>query len=219
MAKNKLQKYARVKHLPNVTISEFSESDQTVAYPWDDPCHEGMKRVLELGCGKGEHTLAFAASNPSWFCVGIDYKSHRICVGAQKAMDKGLENVHFFRVQIESLKEFFTEHSIHEIWLTFPDPHPKKRSIKSRLSAPSFLDMYAYLLVPGGTVHLKTDSDLLYNYTLESVKSWGGKVVAASDDIHASEDTLLGARSVASTFEGKALSKGLTIKYMTFTLP
>ena len=57
----------------------------------------------------------------------------------------------------------FVQHSIHEIWLTFPDPHPKKRTIKNRLSAVPFLDAYAHLLIPGGKVHLKTDSDLLYN--------------------------------------------------------
>ncbi|SDU58576.1 tRNA (guanine-N7-)-methyltransferase [Desulfobacula phenolica] len=218
MAKNKLHRYERVKHLPNVTFSVFGDSRLPCTYPWYDERYKGMERILELGCGKGEHSLAFAAANPLKLCVGIDSKSHRICVGAEKAVAECLENVLFLRVRIERIKEFFAENSIHEIWLTFPDPHLKNRAIKSRLSAPLFLDLYAHLLVPGGIVHLKTDSDLFYDYTGKSVEQFGGRVVAASDNIHATDCNLPGARDIVSAFENTALSKGLNIKYMAFTL-
>lgn len=218
MAKNKLHKYERVKHLPNVTFSVFGESHSPHTYPWYDKRYDGMKKILELGCGKGEYSLAFATADPLKFCVGIDCKSHRICVGAEKALAEELENVHFLRVRIERLKEFFVKNSIHEIWLTFPDPHPKTRSIKSRLSTASFLDLYAYLLVPGGTVHLKTDSDHLYNYTQTSVRQWGGDIITKSNNIHGKKANIPGTCDIVSTFENIARSQGLTIKYMAFTL-
>jgi len=218
MAKNKLLKYERVKHLPNVTFSKFGESKSPLSYTWYDKQYRTMKKILELGCGKGEHSLAFAAAGSKNMCIGIDSKSHRICVGAEKAISLGLDNVHFLHARIEDLDEFFTEHSIQEIWLTFPDPHPKTRTIKNRLSGPSFLDTYAHLLVPGGTVHLKTDSDLLYNYTRESVEQWGGKIIGRSCDIHGIDSAATLATAIVSTFENKALKKGATIKYMAFTL-
>lgn len=218
MAKNKRQRYERVKHLPNVTFSLFGQSGPPFSYPWHDDRYQGMERILELGCGKGEHSLAFAAADPRKLCVGVDSKSHRICVGAEKAIAQGLETVFFLRGRIERIREFFVRHSIHEIWLTFPDPHPKKRSIKCRLSSSPFLDTYAHVLMPGGTVHLKTDSDLLYNYTGESVNLWGGRVVAASDDIHRPGDNTPCARDIISTFEKTARSQGATIKYIAFTL-
>ena len=218
MAKNKLLKYERVKHLPNVTVSVFGKPGLSCTYPWYQERYKGMERILELGCGKGEYSLAFAAANPLKLYVGIDYKSHRICVGAEKALEQGLENVLFLRARIERIKEFFIEQSIHEIWLTFPDPHLKNREIKSRLSAAPFLDVYAHLLVPKGIVHLKTDNDLLYKYTRDSVKGWGGHVVTASDYIHGIDCSGIGASDIVSTFENTALSKGLTIKYMAFTL-
>jgi tRNA (guanine-N7-)-methyltransferase len=218
MAKTKLHKYQRVKHLPNVTFSAFGESELLCTHPWYQKRYKGMERILELGCGKGEHSLAFAASNPLKLCVGIDYKSHRICVGAEKAVAQDLENILFLCVRIERIKEFFPEHSIHEIWLTFPDPHPKNRAIKSRLSASPFLDTYSRLLVPGGMVYLKTDNKLFYDYTRESVEQWGGHVVAESYDIHGTDGNSLGTQDIISTFENTALSKGLTIKYMAFTL-
>ncbi|MBU0971332.1 MAG: tRNA (guanosine(46)-N7)-methyltransferase TrmB [Proteobacteria bacterium] len=223
MAKTKLHKYERVRHLPNVTFSELGESESPGAYPWHGACYKGMERVLELGCGKGEHTLAFAAADPFRLFVGIDSKSHRICVGAEKALALGLDNVQFLRVRIERIREFFSPRSIQEIWLTFPDPHLKNRTVKNRLSAAPFLDIYAHLLIPGGRVHLKTDNEVLYAYTRESVETWGGRVVAAVNDIHGGQtsgdnDSGFGARGIVSSFEASARSKGAAIRYLAFTL-
>jgi tRNA (guanine-N7-)-methyltransferase len=218
MPKNKRYRRERVKHLPNVTLSALGKSQPPLSYPWYAARYEGMKKILELGCGKGAYSLASAAADPRKLCVGIDYKSHRICVGAEKAIADGLENVQFLRVRIERIREFFVEHSIHEICLIFPDPHPKKRAIKCRLSGPPFLDTYATLLIPGGTVYLKTDSRLLYNYTRESVGRWGGRVVEASDNIHGINYSPRCAREVVSPYEDAARSRGTTIKYMAFKL-
>jgi len=223
MGKTKLHKYERVKHLPNVTFTRFGESNLPRGYPWYADAYKGMEKVLELGCGKGEHSLAFAAVNPGKLYLGIDSKSHRICVGAEKAISVGLENVLFLQTRIERIQDFFIPQSIHEIWLTFPDPHLKTRAIKNRLSAPLFLDTYARLLVPGGRVHLKTDSEPLFEYTRESVQEWGGQVVAAVDDLHeadrhGAEDSRLGAPDIISAFEQAAQSRGATVRYLAFTL-
>ncbi|MFH2060847.1 MAG: tRNA (guanosine(46)-N7)-methyltransferase TrmB [Pseudomonadota bacterium] len=218
MAKNKLHKYERVKHLSNVTFSEFGKSQSPDSYPWYEKQYACMEKVLELGCGKGEHCLGFAAAHPGKLFVGIDSKSHRMCVGAEKAIAQGLDNIHFLRAWIEDIEAFFVKHSIHEIWLTFPDPLLKNREIKSRLSGPLFLDAYANLLIPGGCVFLKTDSEELYYYTQKSVEQWGGRVVAKTDNIHEDPDNPLYAGKVVSAFEKIALLKGNTIKFMAFQL-
>jgi tRNA (guanine-N7-)-methyltransferase len=218
MPKNKLQKHQRVINLPNVTITESDSSISPGAYPWHENRYDGMQRVLELGCGKGEHSLAFAAANPEILYVGVDRKSHRICVGAEMALAMGLENVQFLRARIECLETFFAKQSIDQIWLTFPDPHPKPRASDRRLSAPPFLDSYAKLLIPGGKVFLKTDSDLLFDYTRESVHRWGGHVVEVSDDLYKTGDGRIDAREVVSAFERAARSQGETIKYLAFEL-
>ena len=218
MPKNKHKRYKRVKQLPNVIFSDLGKAPGPCPYSWDDGKYQGMKKVLELGCGKGEHTLAFAAADPGRLCIGIDSKSHRICVGAETALDRGLENVLFLHAKIEYLEAFFKEQSIDEIWLTFPDPHLKNRTAKHRLTGERFLNSYAKLLNPGGTVFLKTDSNSLYTYTRESVERWGGCVTAVSDDIFREDQGYPAARDVASAFQEKALIQGGTIKFVAFKL-
>ncbi len=218
MPKNKRQKHERLTHLPNVTLAELGESRPPEDHPWYGAFGEGMETILELGCGKGEHSLAFGAANPKRRYVAVDRKSHRLCVGAERAIAEKIDNVHFLRSRIEDIPAFFAEHTIREIWLTFPDPHPKHRTRKCRLSATPFLEIYARLLTPDGSVHLKTDSDPLFAFTQDSVARWGGRVIAACDDLHAPEHSSIGAATVVSAYDRLAQSRGLAVKYMAFTL-
>jgi len=218
MARNKFHKLQRVNHLSNVTFSVLNETRLPGSYPWYHERYDGMERILELGCGKGEHSLAFAAANPGRLYVGVDRKSDRMCVGAEEALARGLDNVHFLRAGAERVREFFTDRCIHEIWLTFPLPHHAGSKMKHRLTAPPFLDIYAHLLKPGGKVHLKTDSELLYRYTRDSVEQWGGQVIIETNDLHANDDAVLEGRNVVSAFEKTACSQGRSIKYLAFTV-
>lgn len=218
MPKNKLKKYARVRQLPNVTFAGFGVSPPPGAYPWDAERFKGMEKILELGCGKGEHALAFARENPGRLYVGVDNKSHRICVGAEKAMQAGLANILFLHARIERIREFFFAHAISEIWLTFPDPYPKNQTIKFRLTAGPFLETYAHLLVPGGIVHLKTDSAMFFDFTCESVAARGGRILEAVDDIHAADTGRPEIAHVVSAYEKAARERGDIIKYMAINL-
>ncbi len=218
MPKNKRHKYERVKQLPNVTLSESCGSHTLEAYPWHANRYAKMQTVLELGCGKGEHSIAFAAANPRRLYVGIDYKSHRMCVGAERAMAKGLSNVLFLRTRAECLRDFFSNHSIHAIWLTFPDPHLKNRKSKCRLTAAPFLDIYADLLVPDGTVHVKTDSARFCRFSRESVQRWGGREVAYVVDWHGSVSSPSEKRKMISAYEVAALYRGAMIRHLAFKL-
>lgn len=127
--------------------------------------------VLELACGKGEYTIGLAQAFPDKNFIGVDIKGDRIARGSKVAQTLGLTNVAFLRTDINFLHEFFVEGEINEVWITFPDPQPRPRQEKHRLTHPRFLSIYRQLLVKGGSLHLKTDNPGLFNYSLFTIRN------------------------------------------------
>lgn len=171
--------------------------------------------VLELGCGKGEYTVALAEQNPAFNYIGIDIKGARIWTGAKLSLQKGLTNVGFLRTNIEMIAHFFAPGEVDEIWLTFPDPQMKK--VTKRLTATNFLVNYGKFLRPGGLIHLKTDSPFLFTYTCAMVELNRFPVQELITDVHAltPPDPVL---AIQTYYEQQWISRGLTIKYIRFEL-
>lgn len=174
--------------------------------------------VLELGCGKGEYTIALAERDHSRNHVGVDIKGARLWKGAKHATLHGMSNVAFMRARIEFIQAYFAPGEVSEIWLTFPDPQYK--SPNSRLSSPVFLERYRKFLVSGGVVHLKTDSKYLHEYTKAVCAANGLEVLACTDDLYAdhSESIPGVAREVQTFYESIFLEQGYKISYMSFRI-
>src|ERR1700754_5164524 len=110
---------------------------------------------------------------PWMYFIGIDFRGNRILRGAKTALEDGVPNVGFLRIQIETLLDYFAPGEIDEIWITFPDPQPQLSREKKRLTSARFLEMYKIVLKPGGFVNLKTDNDDLHAYTAEKIAKTG----------------------------------------------
>jgi len=139
--------------------------------------------VLELGCGKGDYTIALAERHPEINYIGVDIKGARLWKGAKYATENKLPNVAFLRTRIEFIEAFFGPEEVSEIWLTFSDPQ-LRGSENSRLSSPLFLERYRKFLKPAGIIHLKTDSRFLYEYTSAVCKVNGLPILASGTDIY-----------------------------------
>ena len=189
--------------------------DQPIKGHWNsDMFHRDAPIVLELGCGKGEYTIALSEKYPSKNFIGVDIKGARLWKGAKYATENSLVNVAFLRTRIEFITAFFAPDEVSEIWITFADPQPKCPS--KRLTHPDFLDRYRTFLKPGGLVHLKTDSLLLHEFTLDTAPSAGFKVLMHDPDIYSSHSTsgLSEIRDVKTFYERQFLAKGLPITYL-----
>ena len=139
--------------------------------------------VLELGCGKGDYTIALAQRHPEINYIGVDIKGARLWKGAKFATENALPNVAFLRTRIEFIDAFFGPGEVSEIWLTFSDPQ-LRGSENARLSSPLFLERYRRFLRPGGFIHLKTDSRYLYEYTQAVCQVNDLQVLAFGTDIY-----------------------------------
>ncbi len=139
--------------------------------------------VLELGCGKGDYTIALALRNPDINYIGVDIKGARLWKGAKYATENALPNVAFLRTRIEFIDAFFGPGEVSQIWLTFSDPQ-LRGSENARLSSPLFLARYRNFLRPGGLVHLKTDSRYLYEYTQAVCKVNNLQLLAYGTDVY-----------------------------------
>ena len=174
--------------------------------------------VLELGCGKGEYTVGLAEKYPEKNFIGIDIKGARMWKGARESYLKKLPNAAFLRTRIEFIRSFFAPGEVEEIWLTFPDPQPKRKREKKRLSGPVFLNLYRSFLRNNGIVHLKTDSRELYDYTLSVVTANSLDILNSLTDLYNElpGDPLL---SIKTYYEEIFLKQGIPITYLAFRLP
>jgi tRNA (guanine-N7-)-methyltransferase len=225
MGKNKIRRFAAMKEFEHVVepqLTDVQVGDFHLKGNWHrDFFQNDNPIVLELGCGKGEYAVGLAKKYPNKNFLGVDIKGSRMFVGAKEALDEGMNNVGFLRTRIEFIHAFFATNEIDEIWLTFSDPQPNKP--KKRLTYKRYIDMYRGFLKPGGIVHLKTDSDLLYESTHFEIAEYGYQIIQDSNDLYGSliqdldADTqeILG---IKTHYETLFSAKGFKIKYIKFTI-
>lgn len=217
MSKRKLAKFAELKVLPNVvevSYDDLQKGPMELYGNWGSRFFENDHPiVLELGCGKGEYTVGLAEKFPGKNFIGIDIKGSRIWTGAKASFEKGLKNAAFLRTYVELLPSFFAPGEISEIWITFPDPQMKKQ--RKRLTSTSLIEHYRKVMKGGGLIHLKTDSNFLFQYTSAMIQHNHFSVEVETDDLYGSPyaDETLGIRTY---YEQQWLSRGIKIKYLRF---
>ena len=172
--------------------------------------------VLELGCGKGEYSVALGRRHPEKNFIGVDIKGARFWRGAKTALEEGLSNVAFLRTQIELIDRCFAPGEVSEIWITFPDPQIKYKRTKHRLVTRAFLEKYESILMRSGSIHLKTDSEFLHGYLLGLLHEGQHEVIYAHHDIYNSSSPPVEATSIQTFYEKQYLGENKPITYVHF---
>ncbi len=219
-SKNKLKRFRENETFSNVI--QPTRDEVLTAFPlkgkWNTFFKNDNPIILELGCGKGEYTLALAEKNPNINYIGVDIKGARFWRGAKTALEEGIENVAFLRTQIELIDLCFAENEVQEIWITFPDPQIKYTRTKHRLTNQDFLKKYHKILVPNGIMHLKTDSEFMHGYTLGLLHGEQHEILYAHHDVynntHSPEEVI----STQTFYEKQYLEVNKPITYIKFKL-
>ncbi|HEY4151439.1 MAG TPA: tRNA (guanosine(46)-N7)-methyltransferase TrmB [Chitinophagaceae bacterium] len=213
MGQKKLIRFEAIKSFPNV-----------LQYPpgmqgnWKNFFKNEHPITLELACGKGEYTVGLSRLYPQRNFIGVDLKGNRLYAGAKKCLAEGLANAAFMRTHIDKITDYFSKAEVQEIWITFPDPQLRTSKHKKRLTHPRFLRLYQQILVPGGFIHLKTDSPVLYQFTRRVIDMYGLQLLEDSDNIHA-QDTLSAELAIKTHYEALDIAQSNRIHYLKFILP
>jgi len=219
-SKNKLKRFRENDSFKNViqptreqVLKNFDQKGKWSAFFGND-----NPIVLELGCGKGEYTVALAQKNPNINYIGVDIKGARFWRGAKTAIEENLKNVAFLRTQIELIDLCFAENEINEIWITFPDPQIKYTRQVHRLTNLDFLKKYQQILKKDGIVHLKTDSEFMHGYTIGLLQGLNQDIIYAHHNIYNNSESPKEATSVQTFYEKQYLDKNKAITYLKFRL-
>jgi tRNA (guanine-N7-)-methyltransferase len=168
--KRKLERFKIIEERNNV-IERSKDIYETIKGNWREKVFRNDHPItLELACGRGEYSVNLAKAFPERNFIGVDIKGERIWKGSTLAVEQNLTNVAFLRTPILLIENFFTSGEVDEIWITFPDPRPRKRDIKRRLTSPRYLDAYKRLVKQGSYIRLKTDNTGLFEYSLAAVQ-------------------------------------------------
>ena len=223
MAKKKLLRFSEIAKFPNVIeVKQFSEKVEDIPMKghWGKFFFKNERPlVLELGCGKGEYTFGLGQANLDKNFIGADLKGNRIWVGAKKALDNNLQNIGFLRTRIENIDKCFASGEVNEIWITFPDPQPQKSRVRKRLTHPEFLSLYSKILSKSGIIHLKTDSTLLFEFTMDVINEHKHELIYATSDLYSDTNPYLEeVKSIKTYYEKLFSEKGFKINYLKFRL-
>jgi len=221
VSKNKLKKYAETLEYENIlqpTKQKLFDGYELKGLWHEEVFGNNKPIVLELGAGKGEYSLMLAAKYPGKNFVAVDIKGDRLLKGAKEASEKNLTNLVFLRIQIEHIELAFGKDEVDEIWITFPDPFPKKTRAKNRMTSKRFLNRYKNVLKKNGLIHLKTDNTQFFEYTREVLQDLNQEVLFSTGDLYHEESDHNDATSLQTYYERKWLEEGAKIKFMDFRL-
>lgn len=218
MARKKTKRYIEVTKSDTITeVIVLSGEPLKLSASYDGIFPPNGNNVLELGCGRGEYTIAMSKMFPEKNFVGVDIKGDRLIIGSRKVRDEKLSRIKFFRILAEHLNTFFPENMFDEIWIPFPDPHPGQKSGNKRLTSERFLDIFRHILKKSGTIHLKTDCDIMFNFSLETAQK-NGNVIEYTKDLYNSNLIERDLLQIQTTYEKRYLEENRTIKYLNFSL-
>ncbi len=217
-SKNKLKRFQENESFENViqpsreeVLKGFSLKGQ-----WQSYFKNSNPIILELGCGKGEYSVALSEKYPDKNFIGVDIKGARFWRGAKTALENNFQNVAFLRTQIELIDHCFEKNEVSEIWITFPDPQIKYKRTKHRLITKPFLEKYQSILNAKGLVHLKTDSEFLHGYLLGVLHEGPHEILFAHHDIYNSSSPPSEATAIQTFYEKQYLELKKAITYVKF---
>lgn len=203
----------RLRNIPGVEQAllqypTFVEKPLDYKGRWHEYFANNQPIHLEIGCGKGRFITTLAAKHPEVNFIAIELKAEVVFRAAERTERKEIPNLAFVQYNAALLTDLFAAGEIERIYLNFSDPWPKKRHYKRRLTYASFLHTYRQVLQPNGEIHLKTDNEKLFQFSLNQFADEGFRLRHITFDLH---QTAFAAENVMTEYEERFSKRGQRI--------
>ena len=160
------------------------ENPQSLKGNWRSLMPGATALWVEVGCGKGKFTAETAQANPEVLLIAVERCREAMVVAMEKAQSMGLKNVFYIDMDVEEIEEIFAGQEIDRLFINFPDPWPRKKNAKRRLTHRGFLDKYCRVVRTGGEFHYKTDNAPLFEFSVEEFAACGLQVNNLTRNLH-----------------------------------
>lgn len=165
----------------------------------DRPIH------VEFGMGKGKFISEMSVKHKDHNYIGVDRYDELLRRASEKArigwwheLNHSTDNepteeqfasitppnLKLALFDITNMHDVFEAGELERIYLNFSDPWPKKRHASRRLTHPDFVRKYRRILNDNGEIHLKTDSQTLFEFSLNSFADMGLHMRNISLNLH-----------------------------------
>jgi tRNA (guanine-N7-)-methyltransferase len=185
---------------------------------WKEQFQNDNPIWLEIGCGKGLFIAGIAPDTPEINFIGSDIKSLMLAYARRNIEDafgivgKKVDNVRLLPLDAERINLAFSkEDSIDRIIINFPNPWPKEPHKKRRLTHTRQLVQYHSFMADNAEILFKTDSDYLFQDSLEYFKEAGFSLLEVEPDYYSSHSL---DSEVLTEHEQKFLESGLPIHFI-----
>ncbi len=211
----------RLKNIPGA-LEEAQKSPYVFTEPepyrgrWQSVFPAEAPLEAELGMGKGRFLTGMAEAHPGINYLGVEKYASVLVKAVKKQEEKKLPNLRLLLMDAKDLLSVFGEGEIDRIYLNFPDPWPKKRHAKRRLTSPGYLACYEKVLKRSGRLELKTDNRELFAYSLASMEERGWILTSVTEDLYADG---VPETSVRTEYEEKFAARGTPICRLTAQRP
>jgi len=168
---------------------------------------------LEIGMGQGQFLYAAALSHPEHNYLGLEKRAEPLMWLLKQMPEPYPANLRILHADAAQLTEMFAPGELDTLYLFFPDPWPKSRHAKRRLTSPAFVEAYRRILKPAGRLLFKTDGAAFYHWSCANFKQAGWRLAEAS------EDCPLKAGETITSYEQRFRDLGQCIFYAEFAAP
>ena len=187
---------------------EVNKGNWNNLFPNKQPLH------IELGCGKGLFISTLASENLNINYIAIDMIEAMLGLSKRNIElaynNNKPENLYLIRNNIEQISDVFSdEDCIERIYINFCNPWPKAKHNKRRLTHPRQLNSYRSFLSDNGEIYFKTDSDELFNDSIEYLDETNFEIIKKTNDLH--ENNIF-EKNIITEHEKMFTEEGIKIK-------